>query len=248
MLFEEVEAKSFFSEQIDVLYNIFEMSESSVMVALAHSLRIISSDNFDELANIGYTDLGYNIKEVSCLSESFDCRTRFITSFNLNAGQPKFHPKSRFVGFNRRGCKSLIVVCQLEEELLAEDFKVEDIEDASILLNDENVAQVLEYSKGNMIAHLSTREILIINDWKVMKKLTEPNDGNTSKFWMARLPGFSETDFPFIVCSGWETFNLINVKDYLMEPLIKAPVRINPGQSAAFIHEEIYGFSMHFAT
>ena len=184
------------------------------MAAFALSMQLISVEDFDVLAEIDYTNLGYNIKEVSCLNESFDSRTKFITSFNLNSGPIKFHPKSRYVGLNRRGCKSLIVVCQLDEELLAQDYRIENVEDASTLIHDENVAQIHEYCKGKMIAHLSTRGILIIHNWKVMKKIEEPNDGNSCKFWMARLPGFHVNEFPFVVCSGWETFNLINVRDY----------------------------------
>ena len=73
-----------------------------------------------------------------------------------------------------------------------------------------------------MIVHVSTRDLLIIQDWSVITKIKELNDGNTNKYWIRELPGFNEVDFPFIICSGWETFNLINVNDFHMEPLVKA--------------------------
>ena len=65
---------------------------------------------------------------------------------------------------------------------------------------------------------------------------------------MKTVPGFDVNDFPFIVCNGWEAFNLINVKDFHMEPLVKASVKTGLSQGAAFFRKESYGFSMHFTT
>ena len=58
-----------------------------------------------------------------------------------------------------------------------------------------------------------------------MQEIIEPNDSNTNKYWMRPVPGFHETDFPFVICNGWEHFNIINVKDGYMEPLIHASTK-----------------------
>ena len=99
-----------------------------------------------------------------------------------------------------------------------------------------------------MIVHVSTRDLLIIQNWEVITKIKEFNDGNTNKYWIRELPGFNEVDFPFIICSGWETFNLININDFHMETLVKASVKNGIHQEAAFFNKEDYGFSMHFAS
>ena len=65
---------------------------------------------------------------------------------------------------------------------------------------------------------------------------------------MLQVPEFDEVKFPFIICNGWEEFNIINVKEFHMQPLIKASVKTGLSQGAAFFLKEDYGFSMHFTT
>ena len=64
------------------------------------------------------------------------------------------------------------------------------------------------------------------------------------------MPGFDPQDFPFIVCSGWMTFNIINVRDMTMEPLIEFFGKNNRGlsQEGGFFMKEKFGFSMYFDT
>ena len=124
---------------------------------------------------------------------------------------------------------------------------MEDVQKNSILILNENVASLIEYGSNKMLVHVSTRDFLIIHNWQVITKIKEYNDGNTNKYWIREIPGFNENDFPFIICNGWETFNLINVRDFHMEPLIKASVKNGVHQEAAFFLQEDYGFSMHFA-
>ena len=50
------------------------------------------------------------------------------------------------------------------------------------------------------------------------------NPGNTDKFWLEPVPGFDVETFPFIVSSGHESLNLINVKECRHEVLVDAPV------------------------
>ena len=48
------------------------------------------------------------------------------------------------------------------------------------------------------------------------------------------MPGFDEETFPFLVCSGDETFNLVNVRDFSQDVLIKATGKNFISQQAAF--------------
>ena len=72
-------------------------------------------------------------------------------------------------------------------------------------------------------------------------------------FWLEPLPGFDEDKFPFVISSGDESLNLINVKDDYHEPLIKAPVWTDgPQQAVLFLlddeNDPKKGFDMHFCS
>ena len=72
------------------------------------------------------------------------------------------------------------------------------------------------------------KDLLIVHDWIVVKKglIEDPRAGNIEKFWMEPLPGFQyekigdQEEFPWMVCSGKESINLVNVKTHLLMPLI----------------------------
>ena len=66
------------------------------------------------------------------------------------------------------------------------------------------------------------------------------------KFWLTPLPGFNEKDFPYIVCSGWKSYNIINVDEMRMEVLIAASGKNVRSQEAAVIIERKDGFEFHF--
>ena len=81
---------------------------------------------------------------------------------------------------------------------------------------------VLEYAKDKMIIHVTSRDLLVVHNWQKIYEIIEGNAGNTMKFWIAPIPGFDEKTFPFLICNGWESYNLINLKDLSMQVLIKA--------------------------
>ena len=62
------------------------------------------------------------------------------------------------------------------------------------------------------------------------------------------MPNFDEQTFPFMICSGREIFNLVNVRDFTMQPLIQAPCINIRCQQAFFFKKEDFGFAMHFTT
>lgn len=71
-----------------------------------------------------------------------------------------------------------------------------------------------------MYADLS-QDLLIVVDWKVIYEIGDNAPGNTEKFWHIPLPGFDIETFPFLMTSGKESYNLINVKDGTMFELVK---------------------------
>ena len=90
--------------------------------------------------------------------------------------------------------------------------------------------------------------MLLISNWVPTRVVYKVAPGNFYKHWIRPIPGFDEEYYPFLVCSGRESFNLINVKDADMEKLINASCINIRCQPAFFFKEEDYGFSMHFAT
>ena len=73
-----------------------------------------------------------------------------------------------------------------------------------------------------MLIHTEPTDILLVRDFSVVHVF---RDGglNTHKLWIAPFPSFHEVAFPFLVVSGSETFNLINVKEKRMDVLLKQP-------------------------
>ena len=64
-------------------------------------------------------------------------------------------------------------------------------------------------------------QLVILHDWKVIHYISDPSVGNGEKYWHWTLPGFTNTDFPFVLTSGKECYSLVNVKEGTAFPLIK---------------------------
>ena len=98
--------------------------------------------------------------------------------------------------------------------------------------------------------------MLVIDDWKITAVIHDSNTINSEKYWISKLPDFDIEEFPFLIVSGRESFNLINIVRATCQPLIKASSKNLYGQTAAFFimasdEEKINGkaaFIMHFAT
>ena len=118
----------------------------------------------------------------------------------------------------------------------------------SLFIKNEDVSSIFEYSPNKMILLVYPKDLLLTVDWQVVKRITEQSPGNTQKFWMCKMPGFDEKEFPFIVVSGLETFNLINVKTAYMQVLIKHTARYFFGQQGCFFTLDDDGCSMYFAS
>ena len=73
-----------------------------------------------------------------------------------------------------------------------------------------------------MIIAIEPADLLIIKDWQQVRIINDANHGNKHKFWIKKVPGYDNEKFPFLICSGINSFNLINVKTCKTETLIQA--------------------------
>ena len=125
-----------------------------------------------------------------------------------------------------------------------------DYANNSILCKNEYVQSCTEFGPNRLciFADLS-QYLLIVHDWKVIHEIAEPDPGNTEKFWQIPLPGFHMLDFPFLISSGKESYNLINVKDGKMYKMIKGSAYNSKAQPPAHVIDKgAKGFQVHFAT
>ena len=75
---------------------------------------------------------------------------------------------------------------------------------------------MIEYADDRMLVHVAPTDLLIVIGGSVVSCLSDPNPGNHQKYWLEVLPGFDVEKFPFVVVSGCQSFNLVNVKEKCM--------------------------------
>ena len=80
--------------------------------------------------------------------------------------------------------------------------------------------------------------MLLIEDWTKVIEIRDPTFANGWKYWLQKMPGFDEEEFPFCITQGAQSFNLINVKEHTIEVLIKANKSGRYGQQAAIFKDE----------
>ena len=90
-----------------------------------------------------------------------------------------------------------------------------------MLIRNEVVDSVCEFAESRFLVHVKDTDLLIIQYWQVIHTVNEPDPTNIEKYWMSPLPYFHPVTFPFLVCSGKKTFNIINVQTSRMDVLIK---------------------------
>ena len=85
-------------------------------------------------------------------------------------------------------------------------------EDHVTLFGFSGVQSICEYAENRMIA-TSKHWFAVIQDWKVIRSFKDSDASNVDKWCIAPLPGFNEATFPFFVCSGRTSYNLVNMKE-----------------------------------
>ena len=124
-----------------------------------------------------------------------------------------FNPNSmtnKYVGSNRKDWFSWLIKAELNRDTLT--FECKDYEKNSILLTNEYIISAFEFGEGSLVIHVQEIDVLLVKEWKVVKVISEKDPGNARKFWFQPLPFFHADEFPFMVCSGTKSFNLINLR------------------------------------
>ena len=96
-------------------------------------------------------------------------------------------------------------------------------------LKDEHVHSVLEFAPNFMIIHVAPTDLLIAKDWRVIGVIKETESENFSKYMLLPFPSFEAEEFPFILCAGRTSLNIVNVKEFKMQVLIRTATWYNPG-------------------
>ena len=98
-----------------------------------------------------------------------------------------------------------------------------NLKNQSILLKKEDVYAVLEYALNRLLAFIQPTDLLVIDSWQVAHRIEDPSKTNIQKCWLAPLPGFDHESFPFVITSGAESYNIVNVKEGFMNPVVYSP-------------------------
>ena len=116
------------------------------------------------------------------------------------------------------------------------------------MIRKAQVKQVVEFELGDMIIYLDPTDLLISKKTQLIKRVSDPDAGNTQKEQITMLPSF-DPEFPFLAFSGQKTLNILNIKTQTMQPLIDSPVYAYSGQQAFFFKKEKSGqIALHFVT
>ena len=122
-------------------------------------------------------------------------------------------------------------------------LEIVDTLQQSVLVFNEVMWAVCENKENCFVVSLAPRDIMIITNWTVQHVILDPEEGNGYKCFLQVLPGFNQD---YVLASGYETTNLINVKRGTMQQLIKAPQWQSRGQQSGFFLQSILGFDYHF--
>ena len=63
--------------------------------------------------------------------------------------------------------------------------------------------------------------MLIVTDWTITSKIVDPAPDNNCKWHLQLIAAFDFEKFPFVIASGKESINLINVRTQQIQVLVK---------------------------
>ena len=112
------------------------------------------------------------------------------------------------------------------------------LDSESIVFKHEACHSVCEYLPNKMVIYGQPTHLFIVHNWKVLNKIEDDDSKNIDKHFICPIPNFHEKEFPFLVMSGESSFNILNVKDGHIEPLIMAASSVKNAQTAFFFEIE----------
>ena len=92
--------------------------------------------------------------------------------------------------------------------------------DCKLEIQEKMIDYAFEYAPDKMIVHTRPTDLLVVHNWKIVGLIRDDKPGNLHKLMILPLPGFDEETFPFMLCSGYESFDLVNIRDLTIEALI----------------------------
>ena len=98
-----------------------------------------------------------------------------------------------------------------------------------MLIKNEYVYSVLEFAANSMIIHVKPTDLLIAKDWRVIGVIKETESENVEKFMLLPFPSFEAEEFPFILCAGRTSLNIVNVKEFKMQVLVRTAILYRQG-------------------
>ena len=101
-------------------------------------------------------------------------------------------------------------------------------------MHNEYVQSMLEYASGKLILTIEPSELLIALNWKPFRIIPALFKSNIEKYFLLPHPEFDENKFPFLVCSGFDYYSLVNIKDFRIEKFIDQPCYFIRSQQAFF--------------
>ena len=67
-----------------------------------------------------------------------------------------------------------------------------------------------EFEADKILATVDPAFVLIIEDWRECKVISDTQSCNDQKYFITPLPFYKDT-FPFLLCTGYESINILNV-------------------------------------
>ena len=92
----------------------------------------------------------------------------------------------------------------------------------------EQIFSILEYAKNKYLVNIEP-DLLVIENFCVVHKIKETVPGNTNKLSLLPMPLSGAKTYQFIISSGMESVNLINVQRGTMQVLVNASSWVIPG-------------------
>ena len=129
------------------------------------------------------------------------------------------------------GCDSWLLPCSVDLDGENEDRTIaySDKLNQSLVITQEQIKSILEYAKNKFLVHTATTDLLVIENFCVVHKIKESVPGNTSKHSLLPMPLSGAKTSQFVISSGIESVNLINVKRGTIQILVNASSWVKQG-------------------
>ena len=89
-----------------------------------------------------------------------------------------------------------------------------------------------------LLIHVYNLDLLVSQDFQVIRRITDSDLGNIQKFQMLLFPDFNYESNPFVLVTGVNGLNVLNMKTGYMQRLMNLKIYVGPSQEIAFFMKE----------